>query len=1020
MKDKDTTKEQLTKKLAELRQRVAELEASEAERKRAEEEIQQKTQDLTLINSLNDAANRGDSLQEIIQLLSSETAEIASGGGVTVYLVSEDKGYLVMQNLALPPAMANRIEKLVGIKIPTVKLSLKAGSLYLETLQTGKPLLINDPATIQRLVAEFTETVYLPGEPLRQALQKLIPQIHKVLGIQSVMIVPLVSEGEAVGLLDISNKEPFTESDLRRLETISGQLTAIIKHKQAEESLLESERFLQNTFDAIQDGISVLDCDLTILRVNSWMEKMYAAEMPLVGKKCYAAYQKKQSPCPWCPSIPTIETGEVHAEIVLYPSAEKPTGWIDLSAFPLQDTDGRVVGIIEYMKDITERKQAEEALRESEEKYRLHFENVSDVIFSIDPEFRLLSISPSVERLLGYKPEELIGKSFQDLNILAAEYLEAAFSDTMRVLAGEREVSSVYEFIAKDGTRKFGEISTVPLVRDGKAVATISVVRDVTERVRAEEERERLLAQIQEQAQRVQQVIDTVPEGVLLLDADGQVILANPVAEGDLSVLAGASVGDTLRQAQGKLLRQRSGQALTHLGNRPLAELLTSPPKGLWHEVTTDGLSPRTFEVIARCIETGPTPGGACPATASTRGGESVEGWVLVIRDVTREREIERRVQQQERLAAVGQLAAGIAHDFNNIMATIVLYAQMTARAEGLSDRVRERMVTINRQAQHATRLIQQILDFSRRAVLERQPLDLLLLLKEQVELLERTLPESIEIKLAYGRDEYVVNADPTRIQQAITNLAVNARDAMPEGGNLHIGLERIQIGTSREAPLPEMEAGEWIQVTVSDTGTGIPPDVLPHVFDPFFTTKAPDRGTGLGLAQVHGIVAQHEGYIDVESQVGQGTTFTIYLPALPAHPSEPLALELPALVKGRGETILVIEDDAAARGALVESLEMLNYRVLEAVEGQEALAILEQRGEEIALVLSDVVMPGMGGIALLHTLRERGLTVRVVMLTGHPLEKKLENLRAQEMTDWLPKPLSLEQLAEVVARALR
>jgi len=517
-------------------------------------------------------------------------------------------------------------------------------------------------------------------------------------------------------------------------------------------------------------------------------------------------------------------------------------------------------------------------------------------------------------------------------------------------------------------------------------------------RKQAEEERERLLVQIQEQARQMQQIVDTVPEGVLLLDADGRVMLANPVAEKDLAVLAGAKVGDTL----------------THLGDRSLAELLTSPPtKGLWHETK---VGTRTFEVIARPMENGPEP----------------EDWVLVINDVTQERETQRRIQQQERLAAVGQLAAGIAHDFNNIMATIVLYAQMMARDEELSTRVRERMETINQQTKYATLLIQQILDFSRRAMLERRPLDLGLLLKEQVKLLERTLPESIEIKLAYGPDEYTVNADPTRMQQAITNLAVNARDAMPEGGELRFGLERIRIEERKAAPLPEMRAGEWVQMTVSDTGTGIPPDALPHIFEPFFTTRAP-LGSGLGLAQVHGSVAQHEGYIDVETQLGQGTTFTIYLPALPAHQPEPPTRRAMRLIQGEGQTILVVEDNAATRGALAESLKLLNYRVLEAANGQEALTIFErhtwqvsedfpslEEGEgRIALVLSDLVMPKMGGQALFQALRQQYPTVKVVLLTGHPLEKELENLQAQGLSGWLLKPPSLERLAEVVARAL-
>jgi two-component system cell cycle sensor histidine kinase/response regulator CckA len=516
--------------------------------------------------------------------------------------------------------------------------------------------------------------------------------------------------------------------------------------------------------------------------------------------------------------------------------------------------------------------------------------------------------------------------------------------------------------------------------------------QEIAERKRAEEAREQLLVQIQEQVRRVQQIIDTVPEGVLLLDVDGRAVLANPVAEENLAALANAHVGDTL----------------TRLGDRPLAELLTSPRNGLWHQVRTDG---RTFEVIARPMQSGPEP----------------EDWVLVINDVTQEREIQQRVQQQERLAAVGQLAAGIAHDFNNIMATIVLYAQMSARAEGLPDRARERMATINQQAQHATRLIQQILDFGRRAVLERRPLDLLPLLKEQVKLLRRTLPESIRIELICDPDEYaaplIVHADPTRIQQMVTNLAVNARDAMPEGGDLRIEMERIEIAAGERPPVPKMKAGEWVRVTVSDTGTGILPDVLPRIYEPFFTTKAP-LGSGLGLPQVHGIVAQHNGHINVKSRVGEGTTFSIYLPALPIRPPEPSAAtlfqELPALAQGQGETILVVEDDTTTRRALAESLRQLNYRILEAAEGQEALALLEQRGEEIALVLSDVVMPGMGGIALLEALKKREVEVGVILLTGHPLEKEMEDLRAQGMTDWLPKPPNLERLAQVVARALR
>jgi two-component system cell cycle sensor histidine kinase/response regulator CckA len=651
---------------------------------------------------------------------------------------------------------------------------------------------------------------------------------------------------------------------------------------------------------------------------------------------------------------------------------------------------GQDVGGI-YLADLANRRLELVAHRGISQRY-------VDAIGSIDVDERSLKAATAKSRLgnLIFSVRTVIKDPRLLTRILSAMREEGlGFASTVPMILRAKERIVGLAIVSSHTRRRYSRAELQLLTGMGQQLAVAiynaqlyeTIQQELIERKRVEREREQLLTQIQEQAQQVQQIVDTVPEGVLLLDATGQIVLANPTAEKDLVVLADAKVGDSLSQ----------------LGDRPLDTLLASPPKGLWHEVDVDG---QHFQIIARPTDAGPTAG----------------GWVLVIRDVTQQREVERRIHQQQRLAAVGQLAAGIAHDFNNVMASIVLYAQMTARERELPDHVLSRMETIDQQARHATRLIQQILDFSRRAVLERQPLDLTLLLKEQVKLLERTLPESIGIRLTYGPDEHMVHADPTRIQQAITNLALNARDAMPDGGELGITLDRIEIKAGESPPLAEMAAGEWIRIVVSDTGTGIAPNVLPHIFEPFFTTRAP-LGSGLGLAQVHGIVAQHKGAIDVETELGQGTSFAIYLPALPAHPSEPstasLSRELPPLPLGRGETILVVEDDATVRRALVDSLELLGYQVLEAVNGQKALTMLEQHGGEVQLVVSDVVMPEMGGIALLHALQERKCKIGVVMLTGHMLRKELEDLRAQGMIDWLHKPPQLEQLANVVARAL-
>ncbi len=553
-----------------------------------------------------------------------------------------------------------------------------------------------------------------------------------------------------------------------------------------------------------------------------------------------------------------------------------------------------------------------------------------------------------------------------------------------------------YRIVRPDGdVRYVHDRAEVAHDEQGRATYFFGTLQDITERKLAAEA-------LQESARRLQQVINTVPEGVVLLNNNNgssyRILSANPTGAKQLADLVGVHVGERLM----------------HLAGRSLQELLNSPPQGLWHELETWG---RSFEVIAR-----PLRGGTATGELKSVSGE---GWVMVIHETTQQREFERRIQQQE------QLAAGIAHDFNNILAAIVLYVQMLGRTAELTSREREYLSIIDHQAKHAAQLIQQILDFSRRSVLERKALDLLPLLKEHVKMLKRILPENIRVALACEPGVYVIKADPTRIQQMLTNLALNARDAMPEGGTLTFGLQEMQVGNRKSriaaGTPPEMEAGSWTRITVSDTGTGMAPEVAAHLFEPFFTTKEPGVGTGLGLAQVHGIVGAHEGHVEVETAVGKGTSVSIYLPETKlAAGTLPWAECQMPVQQGSGEQILVVEDDPVTRKALAESLEMLNYRVLTASNGEEALVTLAQsQSEDVRLVLSDIVMPDMGGLTLLRALHERDIDVGVVLLTGHPLENELQTLREQrgeaseKLLDWVLKPLSLEQLAEVVARVL-
>ncbi|MCB0116568.1 MAG: response regulator, partial [Caldilineaceae bacterium] len=375
--------------------------------------------------------------------------------------------------------------------------------------------------------------------------------------------------------------------------------------------------------------------------------------------------------------------------------------------------------------------------------------------------------------------------------------------------------------------------------------------------------------------------------------------------------------------------------------------------------------------------------------------------------------ELNEQLNHQERLAAIGQLAAGIAHDFNNILAVIALQVPMLARVRMLTERDHNRLDVIQAQVSHAARLIQQILDFSRRAVLERHPLDLAPFLRDQIALLARTLPETIDVGLDCEPGQHLALVDLPRMQQLVMNLAVNARDAMPSGGHL-----RFSLSSMPRPPRPGLTGGRWLRLIVADTGGGIPAHNLPHIFEPFFTTKAPGQGSGLGLAQVHGIVMQHGGEIEVESEEGTGTRFVLFLPALAEkgddHPSTEGDLTV-----GDGRTILVVEDNPDLLVALREIVELLGYRAVTAGNGKEALVVLDDDPTAVDLVLSDFVMPEMGGAALLDAMRQRALETPVLILSGHPLDAELPDLTERGLAGWLLKPVDIELLSKTLAQIL-
>jgi PAS domain S-box-containing protein len=813
--------------------------------------------------------------------------------------------------------------------------------------------------------------------------------------ILSIAIVPVFVEGwwGFVGFDECVSEREWSAAEMDALKAAANTLGAAIQRRQVGEALRESEEGHRTLVENVPIGVyrNTPGANGRFLMANPAFLHIFGFDSPeeLEDVRVSDLYVEPEERKVFSDNL--LAHGSVTGVELHLKRKDGTPIWVSVTARVMRDEEGQPAYFDCTLEDITARKRMEERLKQALNRLRTmeSIVNRSPVMLFLwraqPGTWPVELVSDNVEGILGYSADDFTSGRVSWPGITHPDDVPRLEAEVGRYLdEGVREWSQEYRLLTEwEDVRWVRDWNKVLTDESGEITHIQALAVDVTARKEVEEEREQLLAQIQQQARQVQQIIDTVPEGVLLLDAERRVILTNPVGEEGLSALSDGA----------------AGEPLTRLGDRGLDELLSSPARGaLWHEVEGNG---RTFEVVARPMQNGGQPG----------------NWLLVLRDVTQERQIERRARQQERLAAVGQLAAGVAHDFNNIMSTIKLYAQMMAHTEGLSPENEERLATIDDQARQATDLIQQILDFSRRAVIARQPLDLLPILKEQVRLLERTLPENIEVKMTYGPGEHTVNADPTRIQQVVTNLAVNARDAMPGGGRLHVELARVRLRPGEAPPLPEMEPGDWVRVRIADTGDGMSPEVQSHLFEPFFTTKERERGTGLGLAQVHGIVRQHEGHIDVESRVGRGTTFTIYLPALPIRLAAPRALARKDLARGQGETILVVEDDATTRQALMACLEELNYRAEAAGDGQEALEMLER--VDAALVLSDVVMPRMGGIALLRALRERGSTLPLVLLTGHPLGEEIEGLEEQGLTDWLFKPPSLAQLADAVSHAL-
>jgi two-component system cell cycle sensor histidine kinase/response regulator CckA len=423
--------------------------------------------------------------------------------------------------------------------------------------------------------------------------------------------------------------------------------------------------------------------------------------------------------------------------------------------------------------------------------------------------------------------------------------------------------------------------------------------------------------------------------------------------------------------------------------------------------------------------------------TAVEEEERDTEAAIVYVLETTSQRTLENQVHQRARMESVGQLAGGIAHDFNNVLSAIMMATDFLLNAHKPTDPSFQDIMQIKQNANRAASLVRQLLAFSRRQTLRPQVLDLGEVLSELRILLRRLIGEKVALDVKLGRDLWPVKADISQLEQVIVNLAVNARDAMPDGGRLTIRTANVAAAEAAQYGYEGMPPADYVLVEVSDTGTGIPPEIIGRIFEPFFSTKDVGKGTGLGLSTVYGIVKQTGGFIYPESERGSGTTFRIFLPRHVASMQEaaetvPLA-EAPGIAEalaaeegvsqatdltGQG-TILLVEDEEGLRALNARGLISRGYTVIEAGNGVEAIALLERHGGQVDLVVSDVVMPEMDGPALLKELRKRNPQIKIIFVSGYAEDAFQKSLPAGEQFAFLPKPFTLKQLVEAVKETM-
>jgi PAS domain S-box-containing protein len=768
--------------------------------------------------------------------------------------------------------------------------------------------------------------------------------------------------------------------------------------RNAAASLSEQEATYRALFDSIGDAIFLtrdgvfVDCNDAALRMFSATREQMIGQTPV-------RFSPALQPDGW------LSQEKAAAKIAAALAGERQTfEWrhrrLDGSEFDAEVVLSRVEGSAEplffgVVRDITARKQAEKALQASHDKFAGAFNSSTDamIVMRIGEtigEGTFLDANAAASELFGLKRGQIIGKTANETDLLA---------DPSRLLALREEVlthGGIHAFHAttrhSSGSTREVEISASQFGPSDDRLA-ILVIRDITEARKAEHRIRELNASLEKSVGQIRAVADNLPVAISYHDAERRFLFINRTMERWFNITAGQAIGKTVDG----LVSQEYLQALT-----PIRERFE---KGEYRYEATlpypDGVR-RTVDV----------------AFIPERDADGkLLGFYTLAVDISERKQAEEQVQQSQKMQAIGKLTGGVAHDFNNLLAVICGNLDLAAE-RNRDDGIAKLLEPARRAAERGSTLTKSLLAFARQQPLSPQVSDLNLLARDMTELLRRTLPSNIAIEFVGGAGLWTCEVDPGQLQNALLNLVVNARDAMPDGGRVTIATRNAGID-AEYAAAHELSAGQYVMLAVSDTGTGMPPEVIARAFEPFYTTKNVGEGTGLGLSMVYGFARQSGGHVSIDSKIGSGTTVKIYLPrwvSTNTEAPEPADRVAPA---ANHETVLVVEDDADMRLVAVTMLRSLGYAVFEAPDGRAALRALAEH-PQVALLVTDVVLAGaMNGRRLAEEARKQSPQLKVLFMSGYTEDAIVHQGRLEPGVHFIQKPFRKQDLAVKAREAL-